>query len=49
MTMEECNICNGNGYTIEIEAECCGNLQEGYCCGVPDAIQVQRRCLCNQI
>ena len=42
-----CQICGGQGYTIEIEAECCGNGQNE-CCGVPNPIQVQKQCICWQ-
>ena len=41
-----CNNCNGDGYTIEVEAECCMQRND-YCCGIPIPIQVQRGCYCN--
>ena len=45
-----CPHCEGNGYTIEIEGQCCWNtdyIQEyGCCCGIPDPIQVQVPCNC---
>ncbi len=47
-----CPNCDGHGYTIEIEAECCWNAdyieRYGSCCGVPNPIQVQKECrLCD--
>lgn len=44
--MATCNYCSGNGYIVDIEAECCRN-GEYECCGIPNPIQVQRQCLCN--
>ena len=42
-----CPICGGYGYTIEIEAECCGDFKDFGCCGVPNPIQVQAECKCD--
>jgi len=43
----KCNICNGNGFTIEVEAECCNCPTDiGECCNVPNPIQVQKQCCC---
>ena len=42
-----CSACGGYGYTIEIEAECCGNYKEYGCCGVPNPVQVQVQCKCD--
>lgn len=42
-----CPDCNGYGYTIEVRATCCGNLQHGSCCGVPDPEQYQKECYCE--
>ena len=43
-----CPNCEGNGYTIEVEAQCCGNLSVfGECCNNPDAVQVQVACSCD--
>ena len=43
-----CENCNGDGYTIEIEAECC-RRSEYECCGIPDPVQVQKQCYCSVI
>ena len=43
-----CENCNGDGYTIEVEAECCMQRND-YCCGIPNPIQVQKGCYCNGI
>ncbi len=43
-----CSACGGYGYTIEIEAECCGNYKEYGCCGVPNPVQVQVECKCDK-
>jgi len=43
-----CSACGGYGYTIEIEAECCGNYKEYGCCGVPNPVQVQVECKCDR-
>jgi hypothetical protein len=42
-----CSACGGYGYTIEVEAECCGNYKEYGCCGVPNPVQVQVQCKCD--
>jgi hypothetical protein len=42
-----CSLCDGNGYTIEVEAECCRNFNDYGCCGVPDPVQVQKQCYCS--
>ena len=42
-----CPVCGGYGYTIEIEAECCGNYKEYECCGIPNPVQVQVQCKCD--
>ena len=42
-----CSACGGYGYTIEIEAECCGNYKHYGCCGVPNPVQVQVECKCD--
>jgi hypothetical protein len=43
-----CPKCQGNGYTIEVEAECCFRPNEnGTCCGNPDPVQVQVKCQCS--
>lgn len=42
-----CIACGGYGYTIEIESECCGNYKEYGCCGVPNPVQVQVQCKCD--
>jgi len=42
-----CSACGGYGYTIEIEAECCGNYKKYGCCGVPNPVQVQVQCKCD--
>ena len=43
-----CENCNGDGYTIEVEAECC--RRSNYeCCGCPDPVQVQKQCYCSVI
>ena len=42
-----CNVCGGYGYTIEIEAQCCGN-EESVCCGIPTPVQVQVECRCDK-
>lgn len=41
-----CQKCNGDGYTVEVEAECCRQRND-YCCGIPIPIQIQRGCYCN--
>jgi len=42
-----CKNCEGNGYTIEIESECCMNCNiDGSCCNIPKQIQVQVQCEC---
>jgi len=38
-----CPNCEGYGYTIEVEAECC-RKGENECCGIPDPVQVQKQC-----
>ena len=43
-----CSVCEGQGWTIEIEANCCGNYREYGCCGVPEPIQVQVECKCDK-
>ena len=43
-----CSACGGYGYTIEIEAECCGNYKKYGCCGVPNPVQVQVECKCDR-
>jgi hypothetical protein len=43
-----CSACGGYGYTIEIEANCCGNYKEYGCCGVPNPVQVQVECKCDR-
>lgn len=43
-----CSVCGGYGYTIEIEAECCGNYKEYGCCGVPNPVEVQVECKCDK-
>jgi hypothetical protein len=43
-----CSACGGYGYTIEVEAECCGNYKEYGCCGVPNPVQVQVECKCDK-
>ena len=40
----ECDNCHGDGYTIEVEAECCLDFREYGCCGVPNPVQVQVEC-----
>lgn len=49
---DTCEICKGDGYTIEVEAECCWNTgyieEYGGCCGIPNPIQVQKECKCNK-
>lgn len=42
-----CGNCGGYGYTVEVEAECCGNGSTE-CCGIPNPIQVQKQCSCYQ-
>lgn len=43
-----CKNCDGYGYTIEVEAECC--RRSNYeCCGIPNPIQVQKQCYCSII
>lgn len=43
-----CSLCEGQGYTIEVQAECCGNISEnGYCCNMPSPTQVQKQCYCD--
>jgi hypothetical protein len=42
-----CSACGGYGYTIEVEAECCGNYKKYGCCGVPNPVQVQVQCKCD--
>ena len=43
-----CSACEGNGYTIEVEAECCWDAdyieRYGSCCGIPNPVQVQVEC-----
>jgi hypothetical protein len=41
-----CNYCGGQGYIVEVEAECC-RQSDSECCGIPTPVQVQRQCLCN--
>jgi len=43
-----CGNCDGFGYTIEIEAICCGNYKDYGCCGIPEPIQVQVECSCDK-
>lgn len=43
-----CPHCEGYGYTIEVEAQCCGNYKEYGCCGVPEPVQVQVECKCDR-
>ena len=43
-----CSLCDGQGWTIEIEAECCGDYREYGCCGVPNPVQVQVECKCDK-
>ena len=45
--MKICKFCGGCGYTIEVEAECCGNYKDYGCCGIPNPIQVQVKCKCG--
>jgi hypothetical protein len=42
-----CSACGGYGYTIEAEPECCGNYKEHGCCGIPNPVQVQVKCKCD--
>jgi len=43
-----CPYCEGHGYTIEVRATCCGNINEhGDCCGIPDPEQYQKECPCD--
>jgi len=43
-----CPYCNGDGFTIEVEAECCNcPTDRGECCNVPNPIQVQKQCCCE--
>lgn len=42
-----CSICGDSGYTIDVEAECCGNYKSYGCCGVPNPVQVQVQCNCS--
>lgn len=49
MSTEEkqvCELCNGEGYLIEVEAECCLNYNQYGCCGIPNSVQVQVPCKC---
>ncbi|WP_296683530.1 hypothetical protein [Flavobacterium sp.] len=43
-----CQHCGGNGYTVEVEAECCRQRSD-YCCGIPNPVQVQIGCYCNNL
>jgi hypothetical protein len=43
---EVCELCDGEGYLIEVEAECCLNYTQYGCCGIPSPIQVQVPCKC---
>lgn len=43
-----CPICDGHGYTVEVQAQCCGNYKEYGCCGIPNPIQVQVECKCDK-
>jgi len=43
-----CSVCEGHGWTIEIEANCCGNYKDYGCCGVPEPVQVQVECKCDR-
>jgi hypothetical protein len=46
---EVCPNCLGEKYTVEVFADCCGWPDEnGFCCGIPKAIQEQVECdVCN--
>lgn len=44
-----CDYCMDTGYTIEVEAECCGNYKEYGCCGIPIPAQVQVQCKCKEL
>lgn len=49
MKQTTCPDCQGYGYTIEVRATCCGNVNEfGSCCGVPDPEQYQKQCHCDR-
>jgi hypothetical protein len=41
-----CENCNGDGYTIEVEAECC-RRSDYQCCGIPVPVEVQKQCYCS--
>jgi hypothetical protein len=43
-----CNLCEGKGWVVKIEANCCGNYKDYGCCGIPEPIQVQVECECDR-
>ena len=43
-----CSLCDGQGWVVEIEANCCGNYKDYGCCGIPEPIQVQVECKCDR-
>lgn len=45
-TNSVCERCNGAGYTVEVEPECCGNYEPNGCCNNPHPKQVQAICEC---
>lgn len=46
--MAICPMCEGKGFTLEIEAVCCGNFTEDWiCCGTPKPEWAQVQCKCD--
>ena len=43
-----CSLCDGQGWVVEVEANCCGSYKDYGCCGVPEPIQVQVKCKCDR-
>lgn len=41
---QTCSACNGEGFLVEIDAECCEEFINSICCNKPNQIQTPKKC-----